>query len=71
VAALGALAVSVQPTVDVLVKVFGVLRAWVGHREATMRVTVDGQSIEFTPTEEQKAALVEAYIARVAQPAEG
>jgi citrate lyase alpha subunit len=71
VAALGALAVSVQPTVDVLVKVFGVLRAWVGQRQATMRVTVNGQAIEFTPTKEQQAALVEAYIAQVAQPAKG
>jgi hypothetical protein len=69
VAALGALAVSVQPTVEVLAKVFGVLRSWLGHRETTLRVTVNGQSIELTPTKDQQAALVAQFIASAGSPA--
>ncbi len=72
VAAIGALAVSVKPTLDVLEKVFGMLRAWLGSRQSTpaapstLRITVNGQSIELNPTEEQQAALVEAFIAQSA-----
>lgn len=69
IATLGALAVSVQPTVDVLAKVFGVVRAWLGSRGSTMRVTVNGHSIELSPTEAQQAALVEAFINQAATPA--
>jgi hypothetical protein len=69
IAALGALAVTVQPTVEVLVKVFGVLRSWLGKRESTMRVTVNGQSIELTPTKEQQDALVQRFIKATAAPA--
>lgn len=72
-AALGALAVAAQPTVDVLVKVFGVLRSWVGKRggttrSSTMRVTVNGQSIELTPTKDQQEALVARFIEMTAAP---
>jgi hypothetical protein len=70
VAALGALAVTVRPTFEVLVKVFGVVRGWLGSREGTMRVTVNGQSIELTPTKAQQAALVEAFISQAATPGE-
>jgi Effector Associated Constant Component 1 len=70
IAALGALAVTVRPTVDVLVKVFGVVRGWLGSRESTMRVTVNGQSIELTPTKAQQTALVEAFITQAATRAE-
>ena len=66
VAALGALAVTVEPTVEVLVKVFAVLRSWLGKRESTMRVTVNGYAMDLTPTKAQQAALVEAFIAKVA-----
>lgn len=68
IAAIGALAVSVQPTIDVLEKVFGLLRGWLGRNSSTMRVTVNGQSIELSPTKEQQAALVEAFIANSADP---
>ncbi|MGD9961541.1 hypothetical protein [Nocardioides sp.] len=70
VAAIGALAVSVQPTIEVLEKVFGLLRGWLGRNTSasTMRVTVNGQSIELSPTKEQQAALVEAFIAQSATP---
>jgi hypothetical protein len=69
VAALGALALSVEPTIDVLVKVFGVVRSWLGQGGSTMRVTVNGQSIELTPTKEQQDALVQRFIKATATPA--
>ncbi|CUR55295.1 conserved hypothetical protein [metagenome] len=74
VAAIGALAVTVKPTIEVLEKVFGMLRAWMGSRhssetpQSTLRVTVNGQTIELIPTEEQQAALVAAFIAQSATP---
>ena len=76
VAAIGALAVSVKPTIDVLEKVFGMLRAWMGARHqattpsSTLRITVNGQSIELNPTEDQQAALVAAFIAQSASTSE-
>jgi len=69
VAALGALALSVQPSIGVLVKVFGVIRGWLGQGDNTMRVTVNGQSIELKPTKEQQDALVEQFIRAAATPA--
>jgi len=63
--ALGALLVSAQPTVAVLTKVFGVLRDWMSRRSASLRVTVNGQSIELTPTTAQQDALVQAFISQV------
>jgi hypothetical protein len=65
-AAIGALAVSVQPTADVLVKVFAILKGFLVRRESaprsTLRVTVNGQMIELSPTKEQQAQLVARFI---------
>ena len=68
VAALGALAVSVQPTLEVLRKVFGVLRSRLGQSGSTMRVTVNGHSIELTATKAQQDALVRTFIDQAAGP---
>lgn len=64
-AALGALAIVAKPTVEVLDQVFGVLRAWLtgaGSKPQTLRITVNGQSIELTPTTEQQEQLVTTFI---------
>ncbi len=72
-AAIGALAVTVKPTVEVLAKVVGVLRSWLARRSSqpagsTMRLTVNGHSLELTPTSEQQAALVEEFIRQASSP---
>jgi len=75
-AAIGALAVTVQPTVEVLARVVGVLRSWLARRSSpgatsTMRLTVNGHSLELTPTSEQQAALVEEFIRQASTPSTG
>jgi hypothetical protein len=71
-ASLGALVVAAQPTMAVLGKVLGLLRSWLKPGGATMRVTVNGQSIELTPSKEQQDALVAGFLAQVAaRPAGG
>lgn len=65
---IGSLIVTVKPTVEVLIKVVGVLRNWIARRQATsgakttMRITVNGQTLELTPTEEQQQTLVEEFV---------
>ncbi len=68
-AEIGSLIVTVKPTVEVLAKVVGVLRGWMASRKAsgttqksTMRITVNGQTLELTPTAEQQQALVAEFV---------
>jgi hypothetical protein len=65
-AALGALVVSVKPTVDLLVKLVGVVQDWLGrHKDPgaqTMRVTINGQSLELTPTKGQQERIVRQFL---------
>ena len=69
IAEIGSLLVTVKPTVEVLAKVIGVLRGWMASRKAsgatqksTMRITVNGQTLELTPTAEQQQALVAEFV---------
>ena len=66
---LGSLMVTIKPTVEALGKVFGVLRGWLASRKASgsaassvLRITVNGQSLELTPTATQQQLLVEEFI---------
>jgi hypothetical protein len=65
---IGSLIVTVKPTIEVLVKVVGVLRSWMARRKVsanagtTMRITVNGQTLELTPTGEQQQQLVEEFV---------
>jgi hypothetical protein len=66
---LGSLLVTVKPTVEALGKVFGVLRGWLASRKASgaesssvLRITINGQSLELTPTANQQQLLVEEFI---------
>jgi hypothetical protein len=71
-AALGALIVSSGPAVEALGKIVGVLRSWLARSpapERTLRITVNGQSIELTPTQAQQADLVRAFIDQASRPA--
>lgn len=67
-AEIGSLIVTVKPTVEILVKVVGALRDWMARRQVsgspktTMRITLNGQTLELTPTEEQQQALVEEFV---------
>lgn len=72
-AALGALLVQAPATVEVVAKVLSVIRSFLsrGGSERTMRVTVNGQSIELTPTKEQQQALVDRFLAQAVPPAAG
>lgn len=72
-AALGALLVQAPATVEVVAKVLSVIRSFLsrGGSERTMRVTVNGQSIELTPTKEQQQALVERFLAQAVPPPAG
>ncbi|HQR27033.1 MAG TPA: hypothetical protein PLP61_08355 [Nocardioides sp.] len=72
-AALGALLVQAPATVEVVAKVLSVIRSFLsrGGSERTMRVTVNGQSIELTPTKEQQQALVDRFLAQAVPPAPG
>ena len=58
-----------EGTVEALVKVVGVLRGWMASRKAsgtkkqsTMRITVNGQTLELTPTAAQQQALVAEFV---------
>jgi hypothetical protein len=72
--ALGALIVSVEPTVEVVRRVIDLVRSWLGRADGsaassrTMRVTVNGHTIELTPTPEQQQALVEKFLADAVRP---
>lgn len=70
-AAIGALVVTALPTAEVLAKLIGVIRGWLPRSggETTMKVTVNGHTIELVPSKEQKAALVQAFIDEVSRPA--
>jgi len=69
-AEIGSLIVTVKPTVEALAKVVGVLRGWMasrkassgGQQQSTMRITVNGQTLELTPTAEQQQALVAEFV---------
>jgi hypothetical protein len=77
VEALGALLVAVEPTVEVVRRVLDVVRSWLGHGSAeasssrTMRVTVNGHTIELIPTPDQQQALVEKFLADAVRPTPG
>ena len=66
--ALGSMIVSAKPTVEAIARVVGVLRDWLGRRSrqgapsSTLRITVNGQTLELTPTAGQQAALVQEFI---------
>ncbi len=67
--ALGGLIVNAKPTVEAIARVVGVLRDWLGRRSAheddpkgTLRITVNGQTLELTPNAEEQAALVQEFI---------
>jgi hypothetical protein len=69
VQSLGALVVSVRPTVEVVAHVVSVLRGWLaaglhaGQTARSLRVTVNGQSLELSAaTAEEQQALVEQFI---------
>ncbi len=66
---LGSLLVTVKPTVEALGKVIGVLRGWLASRRSSgseassvLRITVNGRSLELTPTAEQQQLLVDEFI---------
>jgi hypothetical protein len=70
VAAIGAFLVTVKPTVELLGKVVGVVRAWLGSsrsRASTLRITVNGTTLELTPTQAQQDELVRAFLREAAQ----
>ena len=66
---LGSLLVTVKPTVEALGKVFGVLRGWLARRKSSgsaessvLRITINGRSLELTPTAQQQQLLVDQFI---------
>jgi hypothetical protein len=70
VAAVGALLVTVEPTIELLGKVFRVVQGWLsrGHQPGqVLKVTINGQSIEFTATSKQQDAVVKQYLKSVAK----
>lgn len=71
---IGSLLVAIRPTVEAVGRVVGVLRDWFRRRSAassgphsTMRITVNGQTLELTPTQEQQSTLVAAFLAAAAE----
>jgi hypothetical protein len=67
VAALGAMVVSVEPTITALSQVLSVVRSWLGHHSGhqagSVRITVNGQSLELTAaTVNQQQELVDQFI---------
>lgn len=73
-AALGALIVKLPATVEAIGKVVTVVRAWLnrgGASEKTMRLTINGQTMELNPTQAQQEALVQQFLAQASQPATG
>lgn len=69
-AAIGALVVGVAPTLQALAKIVDVLRGFVsrprGAAQQTLKLTVNGEVLELTPTAAQQQALVEAFLKRAA-----
>lgn len=70
-AVIGALLVHVPATVDALTKVVELVRSFLrrgggGTPRQTMRLTVNGHTIELTPTAEQQQALVDRFLADAA-----
>ncbi len=70
--ALGVLLISAEPTMEVVKRVLDVVRSWLGRGGAraaegggsrVMRLTVNGHTIELTPTSDQQQALVEKFLA--------
>lgn len=77
IAEIGSLLVTVKPTVEALAKVVGVLRGWLASRKdsgktqkGTMRITVNGQTLELTPTAEQQQTLVAEFVKAAATKAD-
>lgn len=74
--ALGSLIVSARPTIEAVSRVVGVLRDWLSRRSSqdaphsTLRITVNGQTLELTPTAEQQATLVQEFLRSAAAPAD-
>ena len=69
--AIGGLIVSAKPTVEAIAKIVGVVRDWLKNRNSskaaprsTLRITVNGQTLELTPTEQEQSALVDEFIKR-------
>jgi len=68
-AAVGGLVVSVQPTLELLEKVLRVAKAWVDRRRSgaaapkAMRVTVNGQSLDFNSNEQQATDVSGTFLA--------
>jgi hypothetical protein len=71
VAEVGALVVAAPPAMDVLTRVVAVVRAWLargrsgggaGDRPERLRITVNGQTLELSPTSEQQEALIEEFL---------
>jgi hypothetical protein len=67
--ALGTLIVNAKPTVEAVARIVGVLRDWLGRRSkqggeqrSTLRITVNGQTLELTPSAEEQATLVQEFI---------
>jgi len=73
-AAIGALIVHAKPTVEVVSHLVGVIRGWLAggaHAapERTLRLTVNGQSLELAdPTAGQQQELVDQFIRSVGTP---
>jgi hypothetical protein len=66
IAAIGALIVGIAPGVQAAGKVIEVVRNWLAARGSSappMQMTVNGKSITVVPTDEQRDALVDAFIA--------
>lgn len=65
---LGSLVVALQPTVEAIGKVIRVAYAWFRRRgtsdapHGVLRITINGQSLELTPTDDQQDQLVEEYV---------
>ncbi|SNS72624.1 hypothetical protein SAMN05421812_101562 [Asanoa hainanensis] len=64
--AVGALLISVAP--PAVEAVLAVLVSWLSRQPADVTVEIDGQKFAGPVTREQRAALVDAYLARVAPP---
>lgn len=68
--ALGALLVSVKPTVTLVTNVIGVVRGWLDRTGGTMELTLNGQTIVLKPTREQQQELIAHFIANTSEPTE-
>jgi hypothetical protein len=67
VTAIGAFLVTVKPSIELLSKVVGVVRGWLRRSgEGTLKITVNGSTLELTPTQEQQEELVRAFLKQAA-----